>query len=284
MSLAYGAAGGILPGAFAAFALSVAAHVAVPLSIFARASEPQPEVVREEMGLQGAILFDLSDLIAAPSDAGEDSAEVTEAEDAPTVAESPEAVHAARAADEPLLNQTPYAVEEEDLKFGIASPEPMEKAEEATKETAQEFEEEQIDQLSQLGAVAAEASKASVSGLDVEARAEKAEAMSEGLTDQEKQEITEWQKAMVLRIAKAKSYPASARKKGLEGEVMVKFTLDRYGAVLACEVHTSSGHVELDRAALEVFDGLGKLPTPPNHLSGDSFTLVVPLNYVIRKG
>ena len=186
--------------------------------------------------LTSAIMFDLSDIIAAPSEAGEDSTAVEEAVEAPTVTESPEAVHAARAADEPILNQTPYEVQDEELKFGIATPEPEQETEEIAEEVAQEFEEEQIDQASQTGAVEAEASEASVSGVDAEAQAETAQAESEGLTAEQMVEITEWQKAVVLRIAKAKAYPQAARKKGLEGEVRVKFTIDRYGAVTAREV------------------------------------------------
>ncbi|EBA07814.1 energy transducer TonB family protein [Sagittula stellata] len=284
MSLAYRGAAGLLPMAAAGVAVSLAVHVALPASLLARAPEPEPEVRREDTGVQGAIMFDLSDIIAAPSDAGEDSVAVEEAVEAPTVTESPEAVHAARAADEPILNQTPYEVQDEDLKFGIAAPKPEQDTEEIAEEVAQEFEEEQIDQASQTGAVEAEASESSVSGVDAEAQAETAQAESEGLTAEQLAEVTEWQKAVVLRIAKAKSYPQAARKKGLEGEVRVKFTIDRYGAVTAREVDVSSGSVLLDEAALEVFDKLDRLPTPPNHLTGESFTLVIPLNYTIRKG
>ena len=88
---------------------------------------------------------------------------------------------------------------------------------------------------------------------------------------------------MVLRIAKAKKYPSQARKKGIEGEVRVRFTIDRYGAILAREIQQSSGNRVLDQAALSVFDQLEKLPTPPQHLSGDEFTLMIPLNYSIKK-
>ncbi|WGW03187.1 energy transducer TonB [Tropicibacter oceani] len=284
MSLSYRGSSGHWPLAALGLALSLSAHVALPAGVLTRAQAPIPDVAQQETGVQGAILFDLSDIIAAPSAAGEDSAEVAEAIDAPTVTESPEAVEAARAVDAPQLNQTPYDVAEDDLKFRIASPDPAEDTAERATQIAQEFVEEQIDQASQMGAVAADAATASVSGVEAEAKADKAEASSEGLTAEQLQEVTDWQKAVVLRIAKAKAYPQLARKKGIEGEVMVKFTLDRYGAILDRAVHVSSGYPVLDKAALQVFDGLDKLPTPPNHLAGDRFTLVIPLNYRIRKG
>ena len=284
MSLVYKGAAGLLPVAALGVGLSVAAHVAVPAAFLARAPEQPPEIRQEDAGVQGAILFDLSDVIAAPSEAGEDSTEVAEAVEAPTVTESPEAVDPAQAADEPLLNQTPYDVTDDELKFGVAAPDPANETQDKAYETAQEYEEEKVDQNTSLGATAADASQASVSGVEAEATADKATASSEGLTAEQLAEITEWQKAVVLRIAKAKSYPSAARKQGLEGEVRVKFTLDRYGVVVSRAVAESSGHGALDEAALKVFDEMDKLPTPPNHLVGDSFTLMIPLNYRIKKG
>ncbi|CUH81014.1 energy transducer TonB [Tropicibacter naphthalenivorans] len=284
MSLAYRTGGGMGPVLTVAAALSLAAHVGLPAGLLAQPQQTPHDPLRKEAGLQGAIMFDLSDIIAAPSDAGEDSTAVAEAIDAPTVTESPEAVHAAMAAAEPILNQTPYDVADDDLKFGIASPDPVEETQEVAKEVAQEFDEEQVDQAAQMGAVAAEAAQASVSGVDAQAKAETAKADAEGLTAEQMAEVSEWQKAVVLRLAKAKSYPQAARKKGVEGEVRIKFTLDRYGQVIARAVQTSSGSDLLDKAALKVFDDLDRLPTPPNHLTGDSFTLVIPLNYTIKKG
>lgn len=284
MSLIYKGAGGLLPLTVLGMALSASAHVALPALFLAGQPVPPPAPAREESGIQGAIMFDLSDIIAAPSDGGEDSTAMAEAEDAPTVTEAPELVEPAQAADEPLLNQTPYDVDDETLKFAVAAPDPVQEVTEKAREVAQEFEEEKIEQNTQMGSMAAEAAQASVSGVDAQARADKAKAASEGLTAEDLAEITDWQKAVVLRIAKAKSYPQAARRKGIEGEVRVRFTLDRYGAILAHEVETSSGSSLLDTAALRVFDELGKLPTPPRHLSGESFTLVIPLNYRIKKG
>lgn len=284
MSLVYKGAAGLMPMAAVGVTLSVAVHVALPAMFLSRADEYPPETHRQEAGVQGAIMFDLSDIIAAPSDAGEDSTQVAEAVEAPTVTESPEAVDPAQAADEPLLNQTPYEVEDDELKFGVAAPDPANETQDKAHETAQEYEEEKVDQNTAIGAVEADASQASVSGVEADAKSDKAEARSEGLTAEELAEISDWQKAVVLRIAKAKSYPPDARKKGQEGEVRVKFTLDRYGDILARSVATSSGHAVLDAAALKVFDEMGKLPTPPNQLEGDSFTLMIPLNYRIKKG
>ncbi|MFT6426534.1 MAG: protein TonB [Celeribacter sp.] len=284
MSLAYRASSSLWPVVSVTLGLSVAAHVAAPVLLQAQTLHEVAEIPREDIGIQGAIMFDLSDLIAAPSAAGEDSVAAAEAVDAPTVTESPEAVDPAKSADEPLLNQTPYEVKDDTLKFGIATPDSENDIETTATETASEFIEEQVDQASSLGATAAEASQASVSGIDAEAKADTAQASSEGLSADQMQEVSEWQKAVVLRIAKAKTYPSQARKQGRTGEVRVTFTIDRYGVIIARDVAQSSGWDVLDQAALKVFDDLEKLPTPPNHLHGDSFTLVIPLNYRINAG
>lgn len=87
---------------------------------------------------------------------------------------------------------------------------------------------------------------------------------------------------IVLRISKVRKYPPLARKERVEGEVRVRFTLDKYGAILSSEIETSSGSPVLDEAALAVFEEIGKLPTPPSYLKGERFTLLAPIRYSFR--
>lgn len=265
-----------------ALALGAALHVGLPLWVFRDVpAEPAP-VETAEASIQGAVFFDLSDVIAAPTEAGEDAAAVNAAEEAPTVTESSEVVDPAKAADEPILNQVPYEVEDDELKFGIASPEPATETEDIAHETATEYDEEQVAAASQMGSEARDASAGSVSGVDAPEVAEKATAKSEGLTAEQTAEIVDWQKDVVLRISKARKYPALARKKKITGEVKVRFVIDRYGNILSRDIAESSGWPVLDQAALSVLDEVAKVPTPPGHLAGESFTMVVPLNYQFK--
>jgi protein TonB len=94
--------------------------------------------------------------------------------------------------------------------------------------------------------------------------------------------VREWQRDIVLRISKVRKYPPLARKQRIEGEVRVRFTLDQYGTILSSQIETSSGSPVLDEAALAVFDEIGKLPTPPRYLQGESFTLLAPIRYSFR--
>ncbi|KKK55108.1 hypothetical protein LCGC14_3077880, partial [marine sediment metagenome] len=86
----------------AAIVLSGALHAGLPVLLldhdaFDKRAEPQAE------GITGAMMFDLSDIIAAPSALQEDSVAQVETQEAPTVTESPEVLEAAKAAEQPIL-------------------------------------------------------------------------------------------------------------------------------------------------------------------------------------
>jgi protein TonB len=249
------------------------------------ALQDQPAAVAEQQvdaGITGAIMFDLSDLIAAPADMAEDSAKTVESAEAPTITESPEVVAPAKAADEPILSQIPYAVEDDSLKFGVASPDPVEETEDLADEIATKYEPEDVDQASTTGAQESDAADASVAAVATEETSDISKATGEGLTAEEKEAVREWQRDIVLRISKVRKYPPLARKQRIEGEVRVRFTLDQYGTILSSQIETSSGSPVLDEAALAVFDEIGKLPIPPRYLQGESFTLLAPIRYSFR--
>ncbi len=261
-----------------AIAGSIAVHVALTAPFVARA----PAAIEQQAGVTGAILFDLADVITAPAEVGEASTAVAEAVDAPTVTESPEVVEAAKADEQPMLAQIPYDVDDDSLKFGVASPEPPAETDHVATEIANAFDEDKILKPSAIGAVAADARDAAVNGSDADQQGDTAQAQSEGLTAEDLAQIADWQKSVVVRIASARAYPAAARSKKIEGEVRVRFTIDAYGAVVAREIETSSGWPVLDNAALSVLDGLDKLPTPPQNLGRDRITMIVPINYRFR--
>ena len=268
---------------FWAFAAVVSVGLHGGLSYLALQEKPSKVAEQQvDAGITGAIMFDLSDLIAAPADIAEDSAEAVESAEAPTITESPEVVDPAKAADEPILSQIPYAVEDESLKFGVASPDPVEETEDLADEIATTYEPEDVDQASTTGAQQSDAADASVAAVATEETSDISKATGEGLTAEEKEAVREWQRDIVLRISKVRKYPPLARKQRIEGEVRVRFTLDQYGTILSSQIETSSGSPVLDEAALAVFDEIGKLPTPPRYLQGESFTLLAPIRYSFR--
>lgn len=107
-------------------------------------------------------------------------------------------------------------------------------------------------------------------------------AREKGLSDEAKAAVEAWQRSVVLMISAAKTYPASARKARHEGQVIVSFTMDRNGTVLSQNLRKSSGHADLDTAALSVLETLRHLPPPPKAIAGGTINLAVPFNYSLK--
>ena len=55
-------------------------------------------------------------------------------------------------------------------------------------------------------------------------------------------------------------YPPQAAAQGIEGEVRLRLTLDAEGRLVDVQIAASSGHAELDQAALRAAGALGSLP------------------------
>ncbi|KIN72630.1 TonB family protein [Sulfitobacter guttiformis] len=281
MSLTY-ATGNSMPLFWlSAVIFSAVLHVGLPAQILSTTPTPKTEDAQPD-GITGAMMFDLSDLIAASAALEEDSIAQQESQQAPTVTESPEMVEASKAAEQPILSQIPYDVEDESLKFAVAAPDPEADTEKQAQEIATERDPDQIDVESQVGAEDRKASEQSTAGVQALVEAETTKAASEGLTAEQTEEIRDWQKSIVLLISGAKTYPAKARSNRIEGLVQIRFTLDRYGALIATEVARSSGSTLLDEAAVTTVEQLAKMPAPPNYLTGDEFTLMIPLRYSFR--
>ncbi|MBN2817064.1 MAG: TonB family protein [Campylobacterales bacterium] len=73
-------------------------------------------------------------------------------------------------------------------------------------------------------------------------------------------------------------YPRSARKRGIEGEVLVKFFLSKSAEVKGIEV-LSSQHSILSKGAIETIESLsGVFPMPKEALE-----LTIPINYSLKR-
>ena len=77
-------------------------------------------------------------------------------------------------------------------------------------------------------------------------------------------------------IEKNISYPPMARKMGWQGKVVVSFIVCQDGIVESLEVVESSGHVLLDKNALQTIKHLEPFPGPPVRVK-----LVLPVTYKI---
>lgn len=82
------------------------------------------------------------------------------------------------------------------------------------------------------------------------------------------------------RIESAKWYPYMARRKGIEGTVVVKVKLGRDGSLSEATVLRSSGYGILDESALS----LVKKACPFRHSAGRDISIEVPITYRLAEG
>jgi protein TonB len=67
-----------------------------------------------------------------------------------------------------------------------------------------------------------------------------------------------------------KDYPTEVKKKRQQGTVVVRFTIGRDGQLLASTIKQSSGHVLLDRAALETLARAAPFPPIPEFVGRET--------------
>lgn len=85
-------------------------------------------------------------------------------------------------------------------------------------------------------------------------------------------------------IAKHKSYPKIAQRRGWEGTTLLDLKLDSDGNVLSAIVRESSGYDALDNQALKMVEKAAPFPAPPKALQGRSFNITVPVSFKLANG
>jgi periplasmic protein TonB len=91
-----------------------------------------------------------------------------------------------------------------------------------------------------------------------------------------------WQTELVRRLQQYKRYPSDAQSRGIEGVVMLNFSVDRNGRVLAHEIVRSSGHPELDKEVVSMIERAQPLPPFPPSMPEDKLDLTVPIRFSLR--
>jgi len=90
-----------------------------------------------------------------------------------------------------------------------------------------------------------------------------------------------WQAAVFGWISSRKSYPDEARRRGEEGRVAIRFTVDRSGRVLDAAIIGTSGSELLDQAALALLRE-ASLPPFPAAMARARITITTALRYSLR--
>ena len=253
---------------------SVALHAFGWAGIIGAAS-PSPE--QPPQGIEGAFLVSLDVPMEAASAPAYDT---PHGEAAPDIAATPEAhteqASAARAVEATPMQTTPYKVEDPELAFGIANPD---------QENPSEREAEKVPvEQQQTQAPPVPPSRAAQPPPATGQRNAQAVAASkrQGLEQERRRQVAEWQRKLALALDALKTYPEEARAEHAEGRAVLRFAVDRSGRVVRSSLQESTGHPALDKAALGILERAGRLPAPPQHLQGSRFDIAVPVTYRVR--
>ena len=84
------------------------------------------------------------------------------------------------------------------------------------------------------------------------------------------------------QLQRVKRYPASAQAHKEEGIVLLSFSIDRNGHVLAHSIARSSGHAALDNEVLDMIMRAQPLPPFPESMTQTQIDLTVPIRFSLR--
>jgi protein TonB len=92
-------------------------------------------------------------------------------------------------------------------------------------------------------------------------------------------EVRKYVAALMRELNRHKKYPRDLKKAKVEGTVVLQFTIDRRGQLIASSVQQSSGHAGLDQAAMDMLAGAAPLPPIPEFMNRDELALAIPVEY-----
>jgi periplasmic protein TonB len=91
-----------------------------------------------------------------------------------------------------------------------------------------------------------------------------------------------WQASLVRQLQRFKRYPASSQSRNEQGVVLLSFSLDRSGRVLAHSIAKSSGYADLDNEVMAMILRAEPLPSFPASMTQQRIDLTVPIRFSLR--
>ena len=91
-----------------------------------------------------------------------------------------------------------------------------------------------------------------------------------------------WQSSLMRHLQRYKRYPSEAQARSEQGVVLLSFSIDRSGHVLARRVARSSGFAALDEAAMAMITRADPLPAFPASMAEPRIDLTVPIRFSLR--
>ena len=87
---------------------------------------------------------------------------------------------------------------------------------------------------------------------------------------------------LMSRLNSFKEYPLMARRRGMEGQVVVRLVIQRDGSLQSSSMTRSSGFRELDESAVRLVQRAAPYPPVPDTLAGTVFEFLLPITYALH--
>jgi protein TonB len=91
-----------------------------------------------------------------------------------------------------------------------------------------------------------------------------------------------WEGQLVAHLARFKRFPPAAQRRGEQGIVTVRLTIDHAGTVLAMAIVKGSGYADLDAEAQAWMTRAQPLPPFPPEMTAQQTQVVVPLHFILQ--
>jgi len=91
-----------------------------------------------------------------------------------------------------------------------------------------------------------------------------------------------WESSLVRQLQRFKRYPSEAQSRSEEGVVLLSFSLDRTGHVLAHRIARSSGFADVDNEVMAMIKRAEPLPAFPASMPQPQLDLTVPIRFSLR--
>jgi protein TonB len=91
-----------------------------------------------------------------------------------------------------------------------------------------------------------------------------------------------WQSSLVRQLQRFKQYPAQAQARNEQGVVLLSFSVDRNGKVLAHGIARSSGYADLDQEVMAMIMRAEPLPAFPASMTQQRLDLTVPIRFALH--
>lgn len=98
-----------------------------------------------------------------------------------------------------------------------------------------------------------------------------------------KGEANEWYALVSAHLERNKRYPRQAKRNGITGTPVVRFSVNRRGRVSNISIRTSSGNAALDEATVDLLQRVSPLPAMPRSMGRDSVTITLPIEYSLGR-